>query len=119
MGKIPLGERRAGDVDVRPGHAVDELLQEEPADDRAGLATHVLQVRDRALQLLAILAHERELPEGLAGGPAGGEKPIDEGLIVAHDAGEETPEGDTAGTGERREIDERVRLGAGGERERV
>src|SRR5207247_316853 len=119
QGEVLLGEGRAGDVEVRPRDAVDEFLEEEPGDDRARLATDVLQVGDAALQFLAILAHERQLPEGLAGRASGGDELVDEPLVVSQDAREERSERDPAGTGEGREVDDRVRLRARRERGRV
>src|SRR5204862_6273246 len=54
--KVLLGEGRAGDVEMGPARAPDELLEKEARDDRAGgVAADVLQVRDRALQILAVL----------------------------------------------------------------
>jgi len=104
---------------VGPRDAVDELLQEEPCDDRSRVATDVLQVRDAALQVIAVLAHERELPERLAGRAAGGDELVDEPLVVPHDAREEMAERDPAGAGEGRDVDDRVGLRARRERERV
>ena len=59
----------AGDVQVRPGRVLDELLQEEGGRDGACLAAaDVLDVGDLAVQLLAVLLEERQLPDPLAGG---------------------------------------------------
>jgi len=65
---------------MRPRHAGDELAEEERGGDGAGVAAaDVLQIGDSAPQLLPILAHQRELPELLSRGTAGG----DAGAITA------------------------------------
>src|SRR5262252_3174478 len=63
MGQVLLGERGAGDVEMRPACAADELLEKEPRDDRPRrVAAHVLQVGDRALQIVTVLGDEGEVP---------------------------------------------------------
>ena len=57
-------------------------------------AADVLQIGDRALQVVAVLAHERQLPERLRRRPAGGEERVDERLVVAEHAGVERAERD-------------------------
>ena len=55
-----LEERRTGDVEVDPRRRTDELLQEERGRDAAGMtAADVLEVRDRALDVVLVLGDER------------------------------------------------------------
>src|SRR5215813_3842413 len=52
---VGLGVHRATYVKVRPRHGADKLRQEQRGRDRTGvLATHVLQVGDGGVDLLAV-----------------------------------------------------------------
>ena len=67
-GETLLEERRSGDVEVDPRRRADELLQEERRGDAAGVAAaDVLEIGDRALDVVLVLGDERQLPERLAG----------------------------------------------------
>jgi len=64
---------------VRPGQVAGELPEEERRVDRAGAARpDVVEVRDLALEVLAVLVDQRELPEPFAGGPGGVEEALGE-----------------------------------------
>src|SRR5687767_13246425 len=79
---------RAGDVEVGPGDAVGELLDEGGGGDGARLApADVLDVGDVRLDLLRVLLVERELPELLADLAARLDDLVDELLVGAEDAG--------------------------------
>src|SRR5262249_40083118 len=72
---VLVAEGGTRDVEMRPGHAGDELAEEKRGGDGAGVAAaDVLQIGDAAPQLLAILAHERELPEKLSRVTAAGDQ---------------------------------------------
>src|SRR3989449_2058746 len=60
-----VDRRRSGDVEMRPRHLSDEVLQEERRVDRAAeAASGVLQIGDRALDQLFHLRGKRHPPEG-------------------------------------------------------
>src|SRR4051812_21398989 len=66
---VPLAEHRPRDVEVGPRHAGrNELAQEEAGRDRSGQAAlrDVVDVGEGRAQRLAVLLHERQLPERLA-----------------------------------------------------
>ena len=119
--EVLLAPRRPRDVEVRPGQVARELLEEERRVDRAGAARpDVVQVRDLALEVLAVLVDQRKLPEPFAGGPGGLEEPLGEPRVVRQETGAERAEGDHARAGQRRDVDHLVGLDArGGVGERV
>src|SRR5205814_7645684 len=83
-----VDRRRPGDVEVRPRHLPDEVLQEQRRVDRATeAASRILQGGDRALDQLFHLRGKRHPPEGLAGPPRAGEQFARELLVVAEEAG--------------------------------
>ncbi len=71
LGRVgaPQVPGRAGDVQVRPGRVADEVREERPADDRAGLARfgRVVEVAVGALDELVVLLVQRQPPDDLAG----------------------------------------------------
>src|SRR5215203_5380374 len=98
---------RAGDVEVRPGDAVGELLDEGSGGDGAGLApADVLDVGDVGLDLLGVLLVERQLPELLADLPARLDDFVDQLLIRAEDARVHVAEGDRDRARQRRHVDD-------------
>src|SRR5262249_37664746 len=107
--ELLVGEGRARDVEVRPGDAVDELTQEERAEDGAGVAaSDVPQVRDPAFQVLPVLSYQRKLPEPFSAGVARGEQLVDQLLVVPKHAGVEAAQRDSRRPGERGEVDHDV-----------
>src|SRR5207245_10558828 len=95
--KILLAPRGAGDVEVRPRQVPGERLEEEPGVDRATAArSDVVQIGDLALEVLAVLVDQRELPEPLARQLPRVEQPLRERLVVGHEAGAERAERDNA-----------------------
>ena len=58
----------ARNVHVRPRQPADELFEEEPRVDRPAIPIlrDVREIGDVALEVGAIVAHERQLPEPLA-----------------------------------------------------
>src|SRR5439155_550426 len=105
----------------RPRQVPGELLEEEPCVDRATAArSDVVQIGDLALEVLAVLVDQRELPEPLARQLPRVEQPLRERLVVGHEAGAERAERDDAGTGQGRQVDHLIGLDArGGVAERV
>src|SRR5207344_1460369 len=62
-----VGPRGTRNVDVRPGQAAGELLQEERCRNRRrGTAAGVAEVGDLALQLLEVVIEDRHRPETIA-----------------------------------------------------
>src|SRR5437879_6761239 len=112
--QVLLGEGRPGDVQVRPRRLARELLQEEPRGDRAAAARpDVVEVGHLALEVLAVLVDQRELPEPLTGGVGGLHDPVRQRLVVRQQARAELTEGDDAGAGQRRHVDDLVGLHVG------
>ena len=67
---------RAGDVEVGPRHAADELLQEQPGRERAAVRpTDVLEVGHVAVEVRAVLRRQRQRPHRLVGAGLGGLAP--------------------------------------------
>src|SRR4051812_2147050 len=58
---VGLGPGRAGDVEMSPRHVADELPQEQPGAERAGLTgcSHVLDVGDLRVDVLAVPVRQR------------------------------------------------------------
>src|SRR4029453_18043810 len=60
---VGLGPGRAGDVEVDPGTAVDELLEEQAGETGAAAAVaDVLEVGQVALDVLAVLGGQGQAP---------------------------------------------------------
>ena len=98
---------RAGDVEVRPAHAVGhELAQEEAGGDGAGepARREVVEVGVGRLERLLVFLDERQLPDRLAVALAGADHAAHQLAVAAHDAGDARPEraDDRAGQGGRR-----------------
>src|SRR3546814_8025175 len=95
------------DVEVSPRRAVlDEALQELRGGDRAAgpPATDVLHVGDVAVDLLVVLAAERQAPQRLANRLAGGSELRRQLVVVAEQAGVLVTERDDDGAGQRCQI---------------
>ena len=98
----------------------DELIQEQRGDDRAGAArADVLQVRDRRVEVAAVGAPQRERPDRLARGIAGGAHLLDPTVVVAEHRRHLVAESDDLCPGECREVEDRRGLLATGGDERV
>src|SRR5213594_431247 len=88
-----------------------ELLEEEPRGDGAAAArADVVEIGDVALEVLAVLVDEGQLPDALAGVLGGGQQPVGEPLIVREQARAQRAKGDDAGARERGHIDHLVGL---------
>ena len=95
----------AGNVQMRPGHAIGEALQEARGGDRtAGAPAHVLHVGDLALQHLVVGLAQRHAPQLLAPGGAGRLQVLRERLVVAEHPAVFMPERHDDAARERREI---------------
>src|SRR5579875_62919 len=116
-----LGVGGPGDVEMRPGSLVHELLEEQTGDEGARLArlAHVLHVRDVRVDVLSVLPGEREPPERLAGACGRRLEGADDPRVVAHEARHLAAERDDAGARQRGEVDDGVRVALGGEDEAV
>src|SRR5690606_26124193 len=100
-GEVPSGAGGPGHVDVGPGKAIDEQLEEQGGGDGARVvATDVADVGHRGVELVAQAVIEGELPDGLVGPLARGTHLVDESLVVAHDAGAEPSQRALTGAGE-------------------
>ena len=101
--------RGAGDVDVRPRVAVDELLEEERSRDRPRVrAAHVGHVGDGGVELAAVRPVERKLPDRLVDEVPGGLELLEQVGVVAHEPGDLDAERPQAGAGQRRDVDDGV-----------
>ena len=88
-----LGHRRcvffrpgdAGDIEMRPGHLVDEALHELRADDaaRGAVAGDVLDVGGVAVDRLVVGIVERQAPQFLADRLASRDEALRQLIIVA------------------------------------
>src|SRR2546426_910462 len=108
---VLLDERGARDVQMRPRAVARELLEEEPRGDGAAAArADVVEIGDVALEVLAVLVDEGQLPDALAGVLGGGQQPVGEPLIVREQARAQRAKGDDAGARERGHVDHLVGL---------
>ena len=97
-----------------PGRLARKLLEEQAGRDGAAAArAHVVQVGDLALEELAVLVDERQLPQALTGLIGGGAQPSGQAPVVGEEPGHERTERHDAGAGQRGEIDHLVRLDLG------
>src|SRR6478609_8831117 len=105
---------RASDVEMRPrGAVLDEALQELRGRNRpAPLSAGVLHVGDFRVDHLVVFRSERQTPQSLAGDVAGVDQPLRKLVVVAEQASMLLAERDHHRAGQRREIDDRLRLEA-------
>ena len=98
---------------MRPVEVLGEARQEAAGGDGAGLRpANVGDVGERAVELLLVLVMQRQLPGAVVGAFASLEDLPDQGVIVAHQAGDVAAQGDDAGAGEGGDVDHRLRLEA-------
>ena len=105
--------RRAGDVQVRPAHALgDELLEEQPGDQHAAvLVAHVRDVGHRRVHRGAQLVGQRHRPHLLAGGARGRRRsPSRRSSSLDMTRRGPAAERHELGAGQRRDVDEHVGL---------
>src|SRR5215472_6448583 len=90
---LPLAERRAGDVEVRPRDTGGEVAHKETSDDRARspLARDVVEIGDVALQTFLVLVEERQPPEPLPGPLGPREEPVREVVVAGEQPGDALP----------------------------
>src|SRR5688500_15586271 len=92
---------------MRPRAVTREFLEEHCCGNRSGRTPRTVQhVGDLALQLLAILVEERQLPHLFAGSLGRVVDVIDPRLRRAPQAGCDLAKRDHDGTGERRDVDQ-------------
>src|SRR5215472_16805246 len=98
--RVLLRPGRAGDVEMRPRHLVDEALQELRRGDAAGIApaADVLDICGIAVAVAVVGIGERHAPELLADLLAGGEETIGELVVVGEEPGMLMAERDDDGT---------------------
>src|SRR6266536_3019440 len=83
-----VAARGPGDVDVDPRHAAHEVAEEEGGVDRPTPArADVLDIGDVAVDLLAQVVEERQLPNPLAGGRRRSGDLAGEGVGTGEEAG--------------------------------
>src|SRR5579863_8058608 len=100
--------RGAGDIQMRPFEALREFAEEPGGGDRAAVtAADVGEVREVALELLAVLFGERQLPAAVVRAPAGLHELPHQRVIVAEHTGVVVAERDDAGAGERGNVEDR------------
>ena len=107
---------------MRPRQASHELLEEQGSGDgaRVGVIAHVLQVGDLRIELAAIAALQRQLPEALVGAFSRGNNLIDQRLIVAEDGRHLRAECSKRGASQGCDVDNRVWIVAfAGEHQRI
>src|SRR5439155_23191146 len=76
-----------GNVQVGPWPVADELLQEEAGGERtATAAAGVLDVGDLGVDVLAVIARQREGPDPFTRSASGGLHLLDPAVVVAHEA---------------------------------
>ena len=102
-----------GEVEVRPGQAAGEVLQEQCSHDRLGGAGRVVGVGDLGAEALLVLLRERHPPERFAGGSAGGVEVREQRVVGGEDAADPLPERDLDRTGERGDVHQHVGLELG------
>ena len=93
---------------MHPGGVADEFLEEDAADDRAGIApaAGVLDVREVTLDLLAVLVEQGQLPNPLGAALARFTQPRHHVVVGAHHAGSLVAQGDHHGAGQGGQIDD-------------
>jgi len=112
--------RGARDVEMRPGLAPDELLQEECGGDAARVhASHVAQIGDRRVEFRTVTVCQWQLPDLLVHPFGGGLDPVDQCLIVAEDSGDLSAESAHGRAGESCDIDDGVDRLLGGQHESI
>ncbi len=97
---------------MHPGGIAHKFLQERAADNRAGLtpAADIFNIGKIALDLLAVLLKQGQLPHPLGARIPGGAQPVHHGLIGPHHARRLAPERHHHRTGQGRQIDDAGRL---------
>src|ERR1700722_2031532 len=109
-GLVDFARRRshadAGDVEMRPGRAIDETLQELRRRYRAAMAAGgVFDVGEFGIDHLVVDGAERHPPDLLAGGDARLNEARRQFVIVGKEAGVLLAKRDQNGAGQRRQID--------------
>src|SRR5204863_2666025 len=107
----------AGNVEVRPRHVTDELLEEEAGSEGAAVtvAARVLDVGDLGVDLLAVVVGQRQGPHLLPRPLGGVAHLLDPRVAVPHQAGDLVPEGDHARAGQGGQVDDGVDAGLHGQ----
>src|SRR5947207_5535721 len=87
--RVLFGPGDPGDVEMRPGHIVDETLDELGADNAAGAAVagDVLDVGGIAVDRPVVAVAERQPPDRLADGLASGDQPLGQLVVVGEEPG--------------------------------
>src|SRR5580692_6482421 len=80
--------RGSGDVEMRPFEPLSEFTEECRRRDGSALtSSDIREIREVALQLLAVLLREWQVPGPIIGAQAGFHKLVHETFVVAHCAG--------------------------------
>ena len=110
--QVARGPGDAGDVEMRPGHVADELLQEDGTGGAARLAAppDILDVGDVGLDVLLVGLAERQPPQQLAGLLGRRQQLAGQRLVIAEQARLLVPQRHDHGAGQRRQIDDRLGL---------
>src|SRR5436190_16018397 len=110
--RVLFRPRHPGYVEMRPGHVVDEALEELRADDAAGatVAGDVLDVGRVAVDRAVVAVGERQPPQALADRSAGRREALGERVVVGEKPGMLAAQRDDDGAGQGREIHHQLRL---------
>ena len=84
-----IGPAWPGDIEVHPGGATDELLEElRRRDGSPPFAADILEIGDMALELLFIIVVERQAPRSFASLPAGGQQVMTKVIVITEEPGD-------------------------------
>src|SRR6266540_4595068 len=110
--QVALGEGRARDVEMGPGQAAREVAHEERGDDgaAAALARDIVEVGDIALDALFVFLVQRQPPHPFPRRLGGGQHAARQRFVACEDAGDAEAERHHDRAGERRQVDNLVRL---------